>query len=137
MAAKKQQKTAPKPQPKKVTPEKVENKGMLPEKVIDYYSDDNDNAYKEYRPRRINKSTVQAAKPQPEKVIFVPVPVPSYDSDNDSAYKNVGEYNPNPLNYSAPAVEAPSYDNSPDQIPVPTPSSTEDFDNQDSLYYYQ
>lgn len=108
----------------------------MPDHVVEFYADDNDSKYREYRPRRINKATIKPAVKQPEqeKVIYVPVPMPAME-ENDAVYTPPGQYNPNPLNYSAPAVEAPAYDGG--QIPLPIPSETEDFDNQDSLYYYQ
>lgn len=110
---------------------------ILPDKMIDYYAEDNDSGYKEYYPKKIKKTSQAKAQPvkviKQKEVVFVPVPVPSYEYDADADYRNVGAYNPTPLIYThnpAPVVAQP-------QIPVPTPTETEDYDNRNELMYYQ
>ncbi len=117
--------------PKQVSKSSPSSPKILPEKIVDNYSDDNDSGYKEYYPKKISRNR----SPQPKtvnvekqkEVIFVPVPVPSYTEDYDNQYRGLGNYNPNPIrpyNQNQP-VQQP-------EIPVPTPSETEDND----LQYY-
>jgi len=71
----------------------------LPDKVLEKFSDDNDSGYKEYHPRVIKKISpvMVKAQPAPVKPRIIQVPVPIYDADYDSMYRNVGTYNPAPI----------------------------------------
>lgn len=125
----KQQKTSPPEQSATYqTSTEYQSPKLLPENKINYYSDDNDSGYKEYRPRQIKKAPKQVKQENEQQptVIYVPVPVPSYESDNDAMYRNVGEYNPNPLAKPTKS-SSPTINNNQSTVPLPSDSEDNDF----------
>lgn len=91
---------------------------IMPEKVIENYSD-NDSAYVKFNEYRRPASQMNKNN-QVNGDIDIPVPTPSVTSDYDEAYRPLGSYNPSgPVQYTMPA------------IPVPTPAIPYD---QDEYY---
>ncbi len=109
---------------------KNEKPKLLSEQQLEYYEDDNDSKYRIYKPKRISKNTTPAAPAQAAQqkdVIFVPVPVPSYEYDNDSMYRNVGSFNPRPIGSATPS----SFD-----AGIAAPSAAAAQDNEIELDFY-